>query len=231
MSLVNLINQLNFFKTIYLALKHINCCYIINIKLHKNSTHDVSKIFECLTLVSFYIIQLCAAIKSYFDEKINFKHNKKSVLKDIFSLAHHVWAENCTQSQSVKKNQTFFKFLNVLADEIEQLKEKIKIFNIQIMITNNHIINISDDEKMILADNTKSFLIITDYIKIINDDFYNEIDSILCISISVWLYISLSLILFFQLLMFLSCESVINLFSWDQKCLISRRKIDNRFTR
>ena len=53
------------------------------------------------------------------------------------------------------------------------------------MIADNHIINIFDDEKIILADNTKSFLIITNYIKAIDDDFYNEIDSVLCILTSV----------------------------------------------
>ena len=94
-SFVNLTDWLNFFKIIDFVLKHVNYYYIINIKLHKNSTYDISKIFEHLTLISFYITQLCTAIKSHFNEKINFKHSKKSALKDIFSLAHHVWAENC----------------------------------------------------------------------------------------------------------------------------------------
>ena len=85
----------------------------------------------------------------------------------------------------MKKNQTFFKFLNVLADEIKQLKEKIEIFNTQIMIADNHIINIFDDEKMILADNIKSFSTIIDYIKVVDDNFYNEVDSVLCISIFI----------------------------------------------
>ena len=110
----------------------------------------------------------------------------------------------------MKKNQTFFKFLNILADEIKQLKKKIKIFNTQIMIINNHIINISDDEKMILADNIKLFSIITNYIKAVDDDFYNEINSVLCISISVWLYV-----FFFFLLCFFnfSCFYLVNLLS------------------
>ena len=85
----------------------------------------------------------------------------------------------------MKKDQTFFKFLNVLANKIEQLKEKIKIFNIQIIIADNHIINISDDKKMTLADNTKSISTITNYIKAVDDDFYNEIDSVFCISIFI----------------------------------------------
>ena len=85
----------------------------------------------------------------------------------------------------MKKDQTFFEFLNVLADEIEQLKEKIEIFNTQIVITDNHIINISDDEKMTLADSAKSFSTIADYIEAVDDDFYNEVDSVLCMSTSV----------------------------------------------
>ena len=85
----------------------------------------------------------------------------------------------------MKKDQTFFEFLNVLADEIEQLEEKIEIFNTQIVIADNHIINISDDEKMTLADSTKSFPTIADYIEAVDDDFYNEVDSVLCMSIFV----------------------------------------------
>ena len=72
------------------------------------------------------------------------------------------------------------------------MKEKIEIFNTQIIIIDNHIINISDDEKMILADNAKSFLIIIDYIKAVDNNFYNEVDSVLCILISVWLYVFFS---------------------------------------
>ena len=85
----------------------------------------------------------------------------------------------------MKKDQTFFEFLNVLADEIEQLKEKIEIFNTQIVIADNHIINIPDDEKMTLADSAKSFSTIADYIEAVDDDFYNEVDSVLCMSTSV----------------------------------------------
>ncbi len=85
----------------------------------------------------------------------------------------------------MKKDQIFFKFLNILEDEIKQLKEKIKIFNTQIIITDNHIINISDNKKIILADSIKSFLIIINYIKVVDDDFYNKVDSVLCILISI----------------------------------------------
>ncbi len=184
-SLVNLTGRLDSFKAIDLALEHVNCCYAIDIKLHKNSTHDVSKTFGRLALASSYITQLRAAVESHFGEKTNSKHSKKSALKDIFSLAHHVWAEGCTQSRSVKKDQTFFESLDVLADGIEQLEEKIEIFNTQIVIADNHIINIPDDEEVTLADSAKSFPTIADYIEAVDDDFYNEVDSVLCMSTSV----------------------------------------------
>ncbi len=53
------------------------------------------------------------------------------------------------------------------------------------MIINNYIINIFNDEKMILADSAKSFSVIVNYIKVINNDFYNEINSVLCILIFI----------------------------------------------
>ena len=53
------------------------------------------------------------------------------------------------------------------------------------MIANNHIINIFDDEEIILINNTKLFSIIANYIKAINDDFYNEINLVLYISTSI----------------------------------------------
>ena len=53
------------------------------------------------------------------------------------------------------------------------------------MIADNHIINISDDEKVTFADSAKSFSTIADYIEAVDDDFYNEVDSVLCMSTSV----------------------------------------------
>ena len=63
-----------------------------NNDFYKNKNHckHDTIIFEYLTFINFYITQFHAAIKSHFDEKINFKHSKKSAFKDIFSFAHHV---------------------------------------------------------------------------------------------------------------------------------------------
>ena len=69
--------------------------------------------------------------------------------------------------------------MNVLADEMKQLKKKIETFNMQIMITSNHITSVLDDEKIELVDSNESFSAVTDYTKIVDDNFYHEIDSVL----------------------------------------------------
>src|SRR5204863_4880416 len=97
-SLVNLAGRPNTFKAIDLALEHVNCCYAIDLKMHKNSTHDVDKTFGHLALASSYITHLHAAVKTHFGKKTNSKHSEKSAVKDIFSLAYHLWNEGCTQA-------------------------------------------------------------------------------------------------------------------------------------
>ena len=95
-SLVNLAGRPNTFKAIDLALEHVNCCYAVDIKLHKNSTHDVEKTFGRVALASSYISQLRAVLETSFGQKTNSKYSEKSALADIFSLAHYLWAEGHT---------------------------------------------------------------------------------------------------------------------------------------
>jgi hypothetical protein len=143
--------------------------------LHKNSTHDVSKIFERLALASSYVTRLRAAVETYFGEKKNVKHSQKSALADIFSLAYHIWAEGCTRPRMIRKGQAVFESLDVLADGIEQLEEKIEAFNERV-VTNDQIPNTFDEIEF--ADNTESYST-ADYVNAIDDDFYNEIDPVI----------------------------------------------------
>src|SRR5437016_4019734 len=53
-SLVNLAGRPNTFKAIDLALEHVNCCYAVDMKLHKNFTHDVEKTLGRVALTSSY---------------------------------------------------------------------------------------------------------------------------------------------------------------------------------
>ncbi len=73
--------------------------------------------------------------------------------------------------------------MNILADEMEQLEEKIETFNAQTVITSSHITSVLDNEKIELADNMESFSAVADYTEAVDDNFYNEVDSMLCVPI------------------------------------------------
>jgi hypothetical protein len=92
-SLVNLTGRPDSFKAIDLALEHVNSSYAIDMKMYKNSTHDVEKTFDRVALTSSYISPLRTAIEKCFGEAYNPKHGFKSTLADIFSLACHLFAE------------------------------------------------------------------------------------------------------------------------------------------
>ena len=179
-SLVNLAGQPNTFKAIDLALEHVNCCYAIDLKMHKNSTHDVNKTFGHLALASSYITHLCAAVETYFGEKTNSKHSEKSAVKDIFSLAYHLWNEGCTQACPVRSASSVqFESPDILLEGIELLEEKVELFNTQNVVTGNRIASILADEE--LEDTADSGLssAITDYVDATDDTLYIEIDPIL----------------------------------------------------
>jgi len=79
----------------------------------------------------------------------------------------------------VKKNQAFFEFSDILADEIELLEEKIEMFNTQTVFTSNCITNIFDNKEIKSTGRIESSLTVADYIKAVSDNFYNEDDSVL----------------------------------------------------
>jgi hypothetical protein len=60
-------------------------------KMFKNSTHDVDKVFGQVALTSSYISHLRVVIESSYGERTIGKHTEKSVLRDIFSLAYFLY--------------------------------------------------------------------------------------------------------------------------------------------
>ena len=177
--LVNLAGRPDSFKAIDLALEHVNCCYAIDIKLHKNSTHDVSKTFGRLALVSSYVTRLRAAVETYFGEKTNSKHSQKSALADIFSLAYHIWAEGYTRPRTIQTERILFESLDVLANGIEQLEEKVEAFNATIVVTDDQIPKILDETEFANTESDSA----ADYINAVDNDFYNEIDPVFSIPV------------------------------------------------
>ena len=107
-------------------------------------------------------------------------HNKKSAVKDIFSLAYHLWNEGCTQACPVRSASSVqFESPDILLEGIELLEEKVELFNTQNVVTGNRIASILADEE--LEDTADSGLssAITDYVDATDDTFYIEIDPIL----------------------------------------------------
>ena len=68
--------------------------------------------------------------------------------------------------------------MNILADEIEQLKKKIETFNTQTVITSSHVTSVLEIE---VVNSIKSFSAVADYTEAVDDDFHNEVDSLLVV--------------------------------------------------
>lgn len=127
-SLVNLSGTVGGFKPIDLALEHVNCCYSIDMKMFKNSTHDVDKVFGQVALTSSYISHLRVVIESSYGERTIGKHTEKSVLRDIFSLAYFLYHEGHTRPKASEQAGQF-ESLDVLRVGMELLERKVESFN------------------------------------------------------------------------------------------------------
>ena len=55
-SLVNLPRQPRFFKATNLYVEHVNFNYKINIKMYKNSIHNINITFSYCALISYYAV-------------------------------------------------------------------------------------------------------------------------------------------------------------------------------
>jgi hypothetical protein len=94
--LVNERGKVNSFKAIDLVLEHINLGFACDIKKVKNSTHDVTSTFIRGSLVHDELRLVRAAFELNFGSRTNTMHTYKSAVKDVFHLAVHLDAEQCT---------------------------------------------------------------------------------------------------------------------------------------
>ena len=77
--LVNLNGLRDTFTAVDLVLEHVNCSYKLDMRNHKNSTHDVKSTFGRLGLTSAYTTKLRALIESIFGEKTSNKHSWREI--------------------------------------------------------------------------------------------------------------------------------------------------------
>ncbi|TEY13525.1 hypothetical protein BOTCAL_3082g00010 [Botryotinia calthae] len=93
-SLVNWLGELWTHKAIDLMQEHMNLGCQIDMQCHKNSTHDIDKIFDrvCLTNTSQRIIR--KMVEDAFGETMSGAHTTRSTEKDILSLATRLARDN-----------------------------------------------------------------------------------------------------------------------------------------
>lgn len=88
--LVNLSGREGEWKPTDLALEHINASYTMDIKLHKNSTHNIHKTFGRNALASTYASVLRGRVEHTFGESTRSGHSQKRSEEGVFNLATHL---------------------------------------------------------------------------------------------------------------------------------------------
>lgn len=177
-SVVNLQGRANSFKAVNLALEHVNCCYAIDMKMFKNSTHDLSKTFGQVALTSSYSAQLRAAVETAFGERTNSRHSSKSAVGNVFSLANYLWLERCTGPRLHHDQSTVqFESLDILAIGMELLKEKVNLFNDQNITASGKIpsVTLNETAEQVEGDQLG---VATKYMEAIDDDFHIDPDPV-----------------------------------------------------
>ena len=174
-SLVNLAGGASTFKPIDLALEHINCCYAIDLKMHKNLTHDITKTFGWLALASSFITSLRAAFETAFGEQTNTRHSYKSAVADVFSLAMYLKEEGKTRPVILNESVPLqFHSADILADGLKLLDEKIERFNSCVVATPDRVQVVIEDEDI----PSELTISTAEYAEAVDDTFYNDIDPI-----------------------------------------------------
>ena len=118
-------------KAIDLTLEHINFYYHMDMKLHKNSTHDVAATFGRVALAAPLVTGLNESWERYFGQRTDGKHAYKNAANDIFALASLLREVMCTASRTSVDVPGQFESPDVYTDGLKLLGEKIDDFNMR----------------------------------------------------------------------------------------------------
>jgi hypothetical protein len=130
--LVNIAGRGNTFKAIDVALEHVNAMYHIDMKMRKNSTHDVDKTFRRVALASSYTTTLRATVESAFGRSPNNEHTTKDARRDIFALAMLLLDSSCARPRSkeeTRSNKRMFEASDTIAIGLKEIEAKVLSFN------------------------------------------------------------------------------------------------------
>ena len=133
---MNIAGRGNTFKAIDIALEHVNGMYHIDMKMRKNSTHDVDKTFRRVALASSYTTVLRAAVESAFGRHASDEHTRKDARRDLFALAMLLLGSGCAWPRSkeeTRPSERMFEASDTLSIGLSELEGKILSFNSNIV--------------------------------------------------------------------------------------------------
>jgi hypothetical protein len=106
--------------------------YHIDMKMRKNSTHDVDKTFRRVALASSYTTTLRATVESAFGRSPNNEHTTKDARRDIFALAMLLLDSSCARPRSkeeTRSNKRMFEASDTIAIGLKEIEAKVLSFN------------------------------------------------------------------------------------------------------
>lgn len=174
--LVNITGRGNTFKAIDVALEHVNAMYHIDMKMRKNSTHDVDKTFRRVALASSYTTMLRATIESTFGRNSSSDHTTKDARRDVFALAMLLLDSGCAWPRSkeeLRPNERMFEASDTMSIGFKALGEKINSLNDTIVEPLDLPARMfGNDENDQGKDETERFA--AEYVAATDDDFYGQ---------------------------------------------------------
>ena len=127
-SLVNLTGRRDGFKSIDLALEHVNSMYKLDMKHRKNSTHVFSTFHE-VALSSSYATRLRVGLEHAFGVGVNAAHTTRSTHADLISLATYFLDKRALCSTSDYGSGQPFESSNISREGSNKLFGAIDTFN------------------------------------------------------------------------------------------------------
>ena len=134
-------------KAIDLALKHVNLFYHLDMKTHKNSTHDFMATINRVGLTAPYANELRRRFERDFGCWNDGRHSYKNAVNDIYLLAARLRERRCTAPRkSIKDKAKQFESPDILSTGLSRLSEKIDNFNAKFVDLPGRLHDIEDDE-------------------------------------------------------------------------------------
>jgi Family of unknown function (DUF6589) len=134
-------------KAIDLALEHVNLYYHLDMKAHKNSTHDFMTTINRVGLTAPYTNELRSRFERDFGYLNDGRHSYKNAVNDIYLLAARLREKGRTAPRhNLKGEEKQFESPDILTIGLARLSEKIDDFNAKFVDLPGRLPDTEDDE-------------------------------------------------------------------------------------